>query len=96
MAYKMVYIPSMKYGLPACSLTLDKINYIQNYTLDKFRPAMGFDHGSPRATIHGPQENGRRLNTQFIQGDDGYKNRNCNLTYTSSYSIWQVNYHQFK
>jgi hypothetical protein len=58
MAYKMVYIPSLKYGLPACSLTLDNINYIQNSALDKFLPAMGYEHGTPRALIHGPQEMG--------------------------------------
>jgi hypothetical protein len=58
MAYKMIYIPSMKYGLPACSLSFNKIESIQNSTLDKFLPYMGFDHGSPRALIHGPIEMG--------------------------------------
>jgi hypothetical protein len=58
MAYKMIYIPSMKYGLPACSLPLNTIESIQNSTLDKFLPFMGYDHGSPRAMIHGPLEMG--------------------------------------
>jgi hypothetical protein len=59
MAYKMIYIPSMKYGLPACSLSLNTIESIQSSTLDKFLPYMGYDHGSPRALIHGPFEMGR-------------------------------------
>jgi ribonuclease HI len=58
MAYKMIYIPSMKYGLPACSLSHNTIESIQNSTLDKFLPYMGYDHGSPRALIYGPIEMG--------------------------------------
>jgi hypothetical protein len=58
MAYKMIYIPSMKYSLPACSLSEKEIDSIQNFTLDKFLPTMGFEHGSPRALIHGPLEMG--------------------------------------
>jgi hypothetical protein len=58
MAYKTIYIPSMRYGLPSCSLSCDEIDKIQRYTLDKFLPFMGYEHGSPRALIHGPQEMG--------------------------------------
>jgi hypothetical protein len=58
MTYKMIYIPSMKYGLPACSLTLQENNLIKKSTLDKFLPYMGYEHGSPRALIHGPLEMG--------------------------------------
>jgi ribonuclease HI len=58
MAYKTIYIPSMRYGLPACSLSHDDIESIQKSTLDKFLPFMGFEHGSPRALVHGPQEMG--------------------------------------
>jgi hypothetical protein len=58
MAYKTAYIPSMGFGLPACSLTCEEIESIQKSTLDKFLPFMGFEHGSPRALVHGPQEIG--------------------------------------
>jgi ribonuclease HI len=58
MAYKMIYIPSLKYGLPACSLSLNTIESIQNSSLDKFLPYMGYDHGTPRALIHAPLEMG--------------------------------------
>jgi hypothetical protein len=58
MAYKTIYIPSMRYGLPSCSLSCDEIDKIQKYTLDKFLPFMGYEHGAPRALIHGPQEMG--------------------------------------
>jgi hypothetical protein len=58
MAYKMIYIPSMKYSVPACSLSEREIDSIQNFTLDKFLPSMGFEHGSPRALIHGLLEMG--------------------------------------
>jgi hypothetical protein len=58
MAYKTIYIPSMRYGLPACSLSCKQIESIQQSTLDKFLPVMGLEHGSPRALIHGPLEMG--------------------------------------
>jgi hypothetical protein len=58
MAYKMIYIPSMRYGLPACSLSCAEIDSIQKSTLDKFLPFMGFEHGSPRPLVHGTQEMG--------------------------------------
>jgi hypothetical protein len=41
MAYKMIYVPSLKYGLPACSLSLNTIESIQNSSLNKFLPYMG-------------------------------------------------------
>lgn len=49
---------SVKYGLPACSLHPKQIDYIQKYTIDKFLPFMGFEHGSHRSLIHGPIEMG--------------------------------------
>lgn len=58
MAYKMVYIPSLKYGLPACSLKPKQIDNIQNFTIDKFLLFMGFEHGSKQFLIHGPSEMG--------------------------------------
>jgi ribonuclease HI len=58
MAYKTIYIPSMRYGLPACSLSCTEMETIQKSTLDKFLPFMGYEHGSPRALIHGPSEMG--------------------------------------
>lgn len=58
MAYKMMYISSLKYGLPACSLTLAQILHIQSFTIDKFLPFMGFEHGSKQSIIHGPKEMG--------------------------------------
>jgi hypothetical protein len=58
MAYKAIYIPSMRYGLPACFLSLEAIDDIQKSTLEKFLPFMGYDHGFPRALSHGPLKMG--------------------------------------
>ena len=58
MAFKSIYIPSIKYGLPACSISKNDIAHIQNYTMDKFLPYMGYEHGTARALIHGPTEMG--------------------------------------
>jgi hypothetical protein len=59
MDYKTIYIPSMRYGSPeACSISCRDIESIQKSTLDKFLSFMGFEHGSPRALIHGPIEMG--------------------------------------
>jgi hypothetical protein len=58
MAYKAIYIPFMRYGLPACSLSCENIETIQKLTIDKFLPFMGYEHGSTRALIHGPLEMG--------------------------------------
>ena len=58
MAYKTIYIPSLQYGLPACSLSENNIDYIQRYSVDKFLSAMGIDHSTPREIVFGPQEFG--------------------------------------
>jgi hypothetical protein len=70
MAYKTIYIPSMKYGLSVCSLSCEETESIQKHTLDKFLPFMGFEYRSPRALIHGPDPT-------LIHRNDGLKNRSC-------------------
>lgn len=58
MTYKMMYTPSLKYGLPACSLSIENIEQIQNYTVDKFISAIGYKHSIPREVAFGPAEYG--------------------------------------
>jgi hypothetical protein len=58
MAFNMMYIPSMKYSLPATSLTLENMEQIQNYAINKFLPAIGYDRSTPRDSIFGPDEVG--------------------------------------
>jgi hypothetical protein len=58
MVFNMMFIPSMKYGLPATSLSVKDIESIQSYAIDKFLPAMGFEHSTPRDLIFGPEEFG--------------------------------------
>jgi hypothetical protein len=36
MAFNVMYLPAMKYGLPATSLSLEDIEDIQKYAIDKF------------------------------------------------------------
>jgi hypothetical protein len=58
MAFNMMYIVSTKYGLPATSLTLDNIESIQKYAINKFVSAMGYDQSTPRDLLFGPEEVG--------------------------------------
>jgi hypothetical protein len=58
MVFNILFIPSMKYGLPATSLSVKDIESIQSYAIDKFLPAMGFEHSTPRDLIFGPEEFG--------------------------------------
>jgi hypothetical protein len=70
MAFNMMYFPAMKYGLPAASFSLENIERIQKYTIDKFLSAMGYDHSTPRDLIFGPEEYGgfniRHLFTEMM------------------------------
>jgi hypothetical protein len=69
MAYKMILIPSMKYGLPACCIAQEILENIQKSTLDKFLPQMGNEHGSPRTYY------------SFIFRNDGDETGNNYFTY---------------
>jgi hypothetical protein len=42
--YTAIYIASMKYGLPATSLSNKRIEAIQQYAIDQFLPKMGYVH----------------------------------------------------
>jgi hypothetical protein len=70
LAYNLVYISSLKYGLPSTSLTYKKITEIHRYAVDKFISAMGIDHSTHRALIYGPSEYGgfgvRHLYTEMM------------------------------
>ena len=58
MCYNTIYIPSIKYGLPATSLDIEDIDYIQRFAVDKFVSAIGYDHIISRAILFGPEEFG--------------------------------------
>jgi hypothetical protein len=70
LAYNLVYISSLKYGLPSTALSYNQINKIQRYAVDKFISAMGIDHSTHRALIYGPSEYGgfgvRHLYTEMM------------------------------
>jgi hypothetical protein len=70
LAYNLVYIASLKYGLPSTSLSYNQITAIQRYAADKFISAMGIDHSTHRALIYGPSEYGgfgiRHLYTEMM------------------------------
>lgn len=57
MSYKMIHIASLKYGMPACSLSNDDINLVQSYPpVVKFVSKIGFEHTMPQAVIFGLQD----------------------------------------
>ena len=58
MSFNGVYIPSMKYGLPSTSLTIENIDHIQKFAVDKFTSAIGYEHSIPRAVLFGPKDFG--------------------------------------
>jgi hypothetical protein len=55
-AYNLVYVSSLKYGLPSTLLSSKQITELQLYAVDKFISAMGIDHSTHRALIYGPTE----------------------------------------
>lgn len=70
LAYNLVYISSLKYGLPSTSLSYKQITDIHRFAVDKFISAMGIDHSTHRSLIFGPSEYGgfgiRHLYTEMM------------------------------
>jgi hypothetical protein len=70
LAYHLVYISSLKYGLPSVSLTWSQIDQIHKYAVDKFLSVMGYDHSTHRTLVYGPAELGglgvRHLYTETL------------------------------
>jgi hypothetical protein len=70
LAYNLVYISSLKYGLTSTSLLYQQITKIHRYAVDKFISAMGIDHSTHHALIYGPLEYGgfgvRHLYTEMM------------------------------
>jgi hypothetical protein len=70
LAYNLVYISSLKYGLPSTSVSYNQITKLHRYAVDKFIAAMGIDHSTHRALIYGPTEYGgfgvRHLYTEMM------------------------------
>jgi Reverse transcriptase (RNA-dependent DNA polymerase) len=58
LAHSLVYISSLKYGLPSSSLTYEQIEKAHRYAVDKFLSVMGIDHSTHRALVYGPAEYG--------------------------------------
>jgi hypothetical protein len=56
LAYNLVPISSLKYGLPSTTLSYNQITEIHRHAVDKFISAMGIDHSTHRALIYGPAE----------------------------------------
>jgi hypothetical protein len=70
LAYHLVYISSLKYGLPSASLSWSQIDQIHKYAVDKFLSVMGYDHSTHRALVYRPAEFGglgvRHLYTETL------------------------------
>jgi hypothetical protein len=70
LSYNIVYLPSLKYGLPSTSLSFCQIDDIHKFAVDKFLSGMGYDPSTPRALIYGPSEFGgfgiRHLYTEMV------------------------------
>jgi hypothetical protein len=58
MALNGIFFPSLKYSLPATSLSRQDIDFIQDYTIDKFLSAIVYNHSIHRSIVFGPQEFG--------------------------------------
>jgi hypothetical protein len=58
LAYNLVYISLLKYGLPSNSLSYQQITKIHFYAVDKFKSAIGIGHNTHRALIYGSTEYG--------------------------------------
>jgi hypothetical protein len=56
------------YGLPACSFHQKELRKLQCLAVEKFLPAMGYDHSFPRALAYGPREyGGLNLNDMYTE-----------------------------
>jgi hypothetical protein len=70
LAYNIVFLPSLKYGLPSTTLSFRQIEDIHKYAVDKFLSGMGYDRSTPRALIYSPSEFGgfgiRHLYTEML------------------------------
>jgi hypothetical protein len=53
LAFNAVYMSSMKYGLPATSLSCKRLEAIQRYAIDQFLLKMGYAHSTHRSLIFG-------------------------------------------
>jgi hypothetical protein len=58
MAYNAMFIPSLRYGLPSCSISKKDIEVIQKYPVKQFLSAMGYDCKFPRAIVFAHQDFG--------------------------------------
>ena len=58
MAYTGMFIPSLKYGLPSCSISKKDIDDIQQYPVEVFLSKMGYEKRFPRAIAFAHQDFG--------------------------------------
>jgi hypothetical protein len=84
LAYNLVYIPSLKYGLPVTSLSFQQIDEIHRYVVDKFLSAMGNDHSMHRSLIYGPTE----------YGGFGVRHLYTEMPSPGRYGSWNGNYNK--
>jgi hypothetical protein len=70
LVYNIVYLPSLKYGLPSTSQSFQQIDDIHRYAIDKSLSRMGYNQSTPRALVYGPTEFGgfgvRYLYTEML------------------------------
>jgi hypothetical protein len=56
LSYNIVYLPSLKYGLPSTSLSFKQTDNKHKFAVDKFLSGMDYDRSTARALIYGPPE----------------------------------------
>jgi hypothetical protein len=58
LAYNIIYLPSLKYGLPLTFLSFQQIEGIHRFAVDIFLSSMGYYRSTPRALVYRPVELG--------------------------------------
>lgn len=58
LAYNSIFITSLRYGLPSCSLTKSEIDEIQKPSVEQFIRLMGYERSFPRDLVHAHQDFG--------------------------------------
>jgi hypothetical protein len=68
--YNSVFLPSIKYPLPATSITWEKLEKMQSLVINSVLPKLGFNRHFPRAVVYAPEHYGG-IGTQHIAVEQG-------------------------
>ena len=71
-AYKMIWFPSLSYGMGTTNLSFDELNQIQKPIINHILPALGYNRHLPRAVVYGSSAFGG-LNLKHLYIEQGTK-----------------------